>query len=150
MRRFHAILLTAALVCVFFPAVVNAHSVRDPDGWTPVKKDVYIRENSITYPSDATVSLWIKVIPETGTDLLVEARTQLMNKGRDDQALAYDYTGYLSEIDCANHKHRELIAILYDVNKNIVHSVQHGRPSWDVIASGSSFEAVHKAVCGYD
>jgi hypothetical protein len=90
------------------------------------------------------------VVPSPGTDLLTEAYTQLMAKGRADQALAYDYTGYLSEIDCANNKHRELIALLYDANKNIIHSVQHNQPSWEVIASESSFEIVQKTVCRYD
>ncbi len=142
--------MAAALACIFLSTSVNALSGADLDGWTSLKKDVFIKERSITYPSDTTVSLWIKVVPGTGTDLLTEARTQLTDKGRDDLALAYDYTGYLSEIDCLKNKHRELIAILYDANKNIIHSVQHEQASWDVIASGSSFEAVQKAVCGYD
>ena len=150
MKRHHAVALAAVLTCIFLPAVANALPGVDPDGWIPLKKDVYIREKSITYLSDATVSVWIKVVPDTGTDLLTEARTQLMNKGRDDLALAYDYTGYLSEIDCEKRRHRELIALLYDANKNIIHSVQHEQPSWEAIASGSSFEVVQRTVCRYD
>jgi len=150
MRKFHALPFVAALACISLSTSVSALSGPDPDGWTSLKKDVFIKEKTITYPSATTVSLWIKVVPGTGTDLLTEARTQLMDKGRDDLALAYDYTGYLSEIDCAKNKHRELIAILYDANKNIIHSVQHEQASWDVIASGSSFEAVQKTVCVSD
>ena len=150
MRKFHAVTIAAALACICFSTGVNAHSGVDPDGWISIKKDVFIKEKSITRPSDTTVSLWIKVVPGTGTDLLSEARTLLMERDRADLALAYDYTGYLSEIDCSNNKHRELIAILYDGNKNIIHSVQNEQASWDVIASGSSFEAVQEAVCRFD
>jgi hypothetical protein len=140
----------AALTCIFFSSRVDTLTVTDPEGWIPLKKNVYIKKKRIVYPSDTKVSLWIKVVPGAGTDLLSEARTQLMEKNRDDLALAYEYTGYLSEIDCSKNKHRELIAILYDANNNIVHSVQHEQASWDAIASGSSFEVVQDAVCGFD
>ncbi len=140
--------MAATLACIFFLTSANAHSGIDTDGWTSLKKDVFIKKKSITYSSETTVSLWIKVVPGTGSDLPTEARTKLMDKGRDD--LAYEYTGYLSEIDCSKNKHRELIAILYDANKNIIHSVQNEQASWEVIASGSSFEAVHRVVCVSD
>ena len=150
MKRLLAATLALLLICIFFSSRTDAFSTRERKDWTPLKKDIYIKEYSITRPSDTTVSLWIKVVPGTGTASLADIRSRLIDKGGDDLRFTYDHTGYLSEIDCEKKKHREWIAILYDTNNNIIHSVQHPEPSWDVIASGSSFDVVQKAVCRYN
>lgn len=150
MKRLLAATLALSLICIFSSSQTDALSAIERKDWTPLKKDIYIKEQSITRPSDTTVSLWIKVLPGTGTASLADLPSRLIEKGGDDLRFTYDHTGYLSEIDCEKKKHREWIAILYDTHNNIIHSVQHPEPSWDVIASGSSFDVVQKAVCRYN
>ena len=150
MKIFLAAVLALSLICIFFSGRTDARSSIDGNEWSPLKEDIYIKGESIIRPSDTTVSLWIKVIPGTDTASLADIRGSLLNKIRDNTGFTYDHTGYLSEIDCKEKKHREWIAILYDTNNNIIHSVQHPEPSWDVIASGSSFDVVQKAVCRYN
>ncbi len=70
-----------------------------------------------------------------------------MNKGRDDKALAYYYSGLLIEMDCSNDSHRELVTILYDINKNILDSADHSKASWKTTPSEGSMQLVHTAVC---
>ena len=41
---------------------------------------------------------------------MYEARDHLMQDGKEYQALKYDYSGLLSEIDCSGKRHRELIS----------------------------------------
>ncbi len=150
MKRLPIVTVAAVLMGFLSAACVDAIADIGKQGWSPLNKDVSIKKKSIVYPSKTTVSLWIKVVPAKDTGPLSDAGTLLMDKGRDDQALAYDHTGYLTEIDCLKNKHRELIAILYDANSNIIHSVQHEHASWEAIPSGSSYEAVQEAVCAYD
>ncbi len=69
-----------------------------------------------------------------------------MNKGRDDRALAYYYSGFLTEIDYLNNNHRELVTVLYDINKNIFDSTDHSNASWKTISPENSFHLVHAAV----
>ena len=116
MKRLLAATLALLLICIFFSSRTDAFSTRERKDWTPLKKDIYIKEYSITRPSDTTVSLWIKVVPGTGTASLADIRSRLIDKGGDDLRFTYDHTGYLSEIDCEKKKHREWIAILYDTN----------------------------------
>ncbi|MGC2064156.1 MAG: hypothetical protein WA610_14365 [Thermodesulfovibrionales bacterium] len=150
MRKLYAIPMMAVLLCIFFSARVDALTGPNSAGWVPLKEDIHIRKTSIAYPADNTVSLWIRIEPATETDLLRSAHTLLMEKGRDDLALAYYYTVYLSEIDCGKRRHRELIAILYDTNHNIIHSVQPGQAPWDAIGTGDSFDVVRNSVCAAD
>lgn len=149
MKKLRAAVLALSLICISVFSRTDALSAIDRIDWTPLKKDVYIKEESITRPSNTTVSLWMKVVPGTDSASLADIRGRLKDTSIDDPRFAYDHTGYLSEIDCKMKKHREWIAILYDTNNKIIHSVQHQEPSWDVIASGSSFDVVQKAVCGY-
>jgi hypothetical protein len=87
------------------------------------------------------------MVPEEGSELMYEARSHLMEDGKEYQALKYDYTGFMSEIDCSRKRYRELMTIMYDVNKNIVHSVETSPASWKDISPESSLEVVVAAVC---
>ncbi len=150
MKKLSAMTITATLICLFSAFCSDAIADIGKEGWSLLKEDVYIKKKSIVYPSTTTVSLWIKVVPGKDTGFLSDAPTNLMEKAKGEKALTYDHTGYLTEIDCLKNKHRELVAILYDANNKIIHSVQHDRASWEAIASGSSYEAVQEAVCAYD
>jgi hypothetical protein len=132
---------------ISFALGIDTFAGKDSEGWTSLKEDVYINGKSIAYPSNHTVSLWVKVVPDEDNDILLEVREQLMNKGRDDKALAYLYSGILAEIDCSKNSHRKLLTILYDANKNIIHSADHPQASWTTITPGSSFHLVQTAVC---
>ena len=147
MKRVWTITLAISLTFILFAAGNDAFASVDSEGWTSLRKDLYINGKSIAYPSGHTVSLWVKIVPERGSDLLFEAQKQLMDKGRNDKAISYEYTGYLSEIDCAKKKHREFTTILYDINKNIINSENHSPASWNDISPGSSFNLVETAVC---
>ncbi len=143
-----SIISAASLIFISFTFGAGTFAAEDSQGWTSLRKDVYINMKSIAFTCGSTVSLWVKIVPEEDSDaVLVEAREQLMKKGRDDKALAYLYSGFLTEIDCSKNSHRELITILYDANKNIIHSEDHPQASWVTISPGSSFHLVQKAVC---
>jgi len=147
MRKIPAILVAICLAVIFSAAATAALPDKDSEGWTLLNKDVYINRRSMAYSDEGTVSLWVKVVPDEDSDVLKQAREQLMNKGRDDKALAYLYSGILAEIDCSRNSHRQLITILYDANKNIIHSVDHHQASWTAISPESSFHLVREAVC---
>ena len=141
------VLFTFMFLLLSFISGICSFAGEDSEGWTSLKKDVYINGKSIAYQSDHTVSLWVKIIPDEDSDVLLAARELLMSKGRDDKALAYYYSGFLTEINCSENSHRELITIFYDANKNILHSADHSRAAWAAISPGSSFHLVQKAVC---
>lgn len=147
MKKVWTISLAISLTLIFSAMGNEAFASVDSEGWTSLRNDLYINGRSIAYPSGHTVSLWVKIVPEKGSDLLFEAQKQLMDKGRNDKAIAYEYTGYLSEIDCAKKKHREFTTILYDINKNIINSEDHSPAFWNDISPGSSFYLVALTVC---
>ena len=147
MKKVWTITLAIFLTFIFSAAGNDVFASVDSEGWTSLKKDLYINKKSIAYPSDHIVSLWVKIVPDIGSDLLFEAQKQLMDKGRNDQAIVYEYTGYLSEIDCVKKRHRIFTTILYDINKNIINSEDHAPASWNDISPGSSFNLVETAVC---
>jgi hypothetical protein len=145
MKKLPVVAAAIFLSVILFSARTDA--LADRDGWTSLKKDVYINKKSMAYTSADTVSLWVKIIPGQRSELLSEEQGRLTDKGKLRQALLYEYTGYLSEIDCARKRHREFVAILYDVNKNIIDSVEYSRASWKDILPESSFQLVQTAVC---
>ncbi|HXX56562.1 MAG TPA: hypothetical protein VEI96_01010 [Thermodesulfovibrionales bacterium] len=147
MRRLQAFTVAISFTGILLVVGVHVFAEEYSEGWISLKKDVFINGQSIAYPSVDRVSLWVKIVPDSESAFLLEARSQLMAKGREDQALSYDYTGFLSEIDCLRKRHRELITILYDVNKNILHSVDHPQASWEAISPESSFHLIEMAVC---
>ena len=147
MKKAWTITFAIFLIFSFFASGNDAFASVDSEGWTSLKKDLYINKKSIAYPSDHIVSLWVKIVPDRGSDLLFEEQKQLMDKGRNDQAIVYEYTGYLSEIDCVKKRHRIFTTILYDINKNIINSEDHAPASWNDISPGSSFNLVETAVC---
>jgi hypothetical protein len=147
MRKLQAVTLAISITGIFLVMGINAFAEEYSERWISLREDVFINGQSIAYPSVDRVSLWVKIVPDSENALLLEARSQLMAKGRDDQALSYDYTGFLSEIDCLKKRHRELVTILYDINKNIIHSVDHSQASWEDISPESSFHLIEMAVC---
>jgi len=147
MKKVWTINVAILLTIIFFAAGNDAFASVDSEGWTLLRKDLYINGKSVAYSSGHTVSLWVKLVPDSGSDLMFEAQKKLMDKGRNDQAIAYEYTGYLSEIDCAKKRHRVFSTILYDVHKNIIHSEDHSPAFWNDISPESSFHLVALAVC---
>ena len=146
MRKLKAGKWAILFVIIFFAVGNGFCSAVDSEGLTLLQKGLYINEKSLSRPSDSTVCLWIKIIPEEGSDLMYEARDHLIQDGKEYQALKYEYTGLFSEIDCLSKRHRELITIMYDVNKNIVHYLEDSS-SWKDMPSESSLDLVLLAVC---
>jgi hypothetical protein len=146
MRRL-SFISSLTLLCILFAFVTSAFASEDSEGWTSLRSDVYINMKSMASRYGSTVSLWVKVVPDEDSELLLETRQQFKNKGRDDKALAYHYSGVLTEIDCSTNNHRELITILYDANKNILHSANNPKASWTTISAESRFDLVQRAVC---
>ena len=147
MRKLKTGKLAMAFIFIFVAAGSGYCAGVDSEGWTSLEKGLYINEKSLSRSDDGTINLWVKIVPEEGSDLMYEARDHLMKDGKVYQALRYDYTGLLSEIDCSGKRHRELITIMYDVNKNIVHSEETPSASWKDISPESSLEVVVAAVC---
>ncbi|MCL5021826.1 MAG: hypothetical protein M1497_00370 [Nitrospirae bacterium] len=145
--KFLSIVSVITLTLLFCAAGTGAFAGKDSEGWTSLTADVSIKKKSIVREPGDTVSLWVRIVPGEHCDLMFDARSRLTAKGRNDLALAYDYTGFLSEIDCSKKKHRELVTILYDVRRNIVDSLQQFRTAWSDIVPGSSFDSVQMAVC---
>lgn len=146
MRKLKAGKWAMLLIIIFFAAGNGFCSGVDSEGWESLQEGLFINAKSISRPSDGTVCLWVKIVPEEGSDLMYEARDHLIQDGKEYQALKYEYTGLLSEIDCLSKRHRELITIMYDVNKNIVHSLEDSSP-WKDMPSESSLDLVLLAVC---
>jgi len=147
MRELKAGKLAMSLMFLLF-AVGNGFCDNvDSESWTLLQEGLFINEKSLSRSGDNTVSLWIVMVPEEGSELMYEARSHLMEDGKEYQALKYDYTGFMSEIDCSRKRYRELMTIMYDVNNNIVHSVETSPASWKDISPESSLEVVVAAVC---
>ncbi|MFI5295326.1 MAG: surface-adhesin E family protein [Thermodesulfovibrionales bacterium] len=142
-----SIISAASLMFIFFAFGGGAFAAEDSEGWTSLSKDIYINVRSMAYSRGNAISLWVKIVPDEDSNVLMAARELFMNKGRDDKALAYSYSGLLTEIDCSKNNHRELMTILYDINKNIIHSADHPKAPWETISPGSGLDIVQKAVC---
>ena len=147
MRELRAGKLALSFIFIFFAARSGFCSGVDSEGWKSLQEGLYIHEKSLSRPADGTISLWVKIVPEEGSAMMYEARNHLIQDGKVYQALKYEYTGLLSEIDCSRKRHRELITIMYDVNKNIVHSEDTLSAHWMDIPNESSLDLVLTAVC---
>jgi hypothetical protein len=147
MRKHGAGKLATSFIFILVAAGNGICAGADSEGWTSLQEGLYINEKSLSRSDEGTVSLWVKIIPEEGSVLMYEARDHLMQDGKVYQALKYDYSGLLSEIDCPRKRHRELITIMYDVNKNIVHSEETLLASWKDISSESTLDLVRTTVC---
>ncbi len=142
------LIVCICLVSTLLSGKIGALAAEDSEGWTSLNEGLYINGRSIARTTADTVSLWVKIVPGEGSELQREAIGLLMDRGKRYQALAYTYTGYLSEIDCSRNRHRELITILYDINKNIVLSLERPSALWEPISPESSFLLVRSMVCG--
>jgi len=147
MRELRAGKLAMSFIFIFFAAGNGFCSGADSEGWTSLQDGLYINSKSMSRSANGTISLWLKIVPEEGSDLMYNARSHLMEDGMEYQALKYDYTGSLSEIDCSGKRHRELMNIMYDVNKNIVHSLETSPANWKDIPPESSLDLILIAVC---
>ena len=147
MRKLKAGKLALSVIFIFFTAGSGFCADVDSEGWTLLQEGLYINEKSLYRSADDKVSLWITIVPEEGSDLMYDSRSHLMEDGKIYETLKYDYTGVLSEIDCSSKRHRELITIMYDVNKNIVDYAETSTASWKDIPSESSLNLVLTAAC---
>ena len=147
MKKLPAVAWAMLFTGIFFFAAHDLFAGNDPERWTSLKEDVFINQKSAAYTSGHTVRLWVRVAPEKGSDLYWETQKHLMEKGKKYQAGAYEYTGFLSEFDCAKKRHRELMTLHYDNNKNIIDWANHAQARWDETLPESRFDLVQKAVC---
>ena len=147
MRKLRAGKLAMSFMFIFFAAGNGFCAGVDSEGWTSLQEGLYINEKSLSRSADDKVSLWVKIVPDEDSSLMYDARSHLMQDGKVYQALKYDYTGLLSEIDCSGKRYRELITILYDMNKNIVDSVETPSAFWRDIPPESSLDLVLTAAC---
>jgi hypothetical protein len=131
-----------ALMVLFVPAQpVGA----DRDVWHPLSDSISVKLRSLAYPREAVASVWIKVIPVKGTAGLSDARRRLRAAGKD--VKAFSYSGHLKEIDCGAGRHRELQALYYNEDKNIIHSVSTTGPSWEAIPPEGELDRLREVVC---
>jgi hypothetical protein len=148
--------LSAVISAIFFFAILlvaggDAFAGKDPEGWTSLREDLLISRNSMTYVSGDTVRLWVRIVPDKESALYAEIEKQLLKeKGRKLPVYAYEYTGFLSEIDCSGKRHRDLMTIHYDSNRNIMQWTDHSSAQWDKISPESRFHLVETAVCSQD
>jgi hypothetical protein len=147
MRELKAGKLVITFMFIFFAAGNGFCDGVDSEGWTSLQEGLYINEKSLSRSAGGRVSLWVKIVPEEGSALMYDTRNHLMQDGKVYQALKYDYTGLLSEIDCSQKRYREVITIMYDVNKNIVHSAETSSALWKNISPENSLDLVLAAVC---
>ena len=150
MKKLSAVVWAMVFAGTFFVAGSDGFAGGDAERWTSLREDVLINQKNITYPSANIVRLWVRVAPGKGSDLYWETQKTLMDKGKKYQAGAYEYTGFLAEIDCSRKAHRELMTLHYDNNKNIIDWANHSAPRWNETAQESGFALVQMAVCSRD
>jgi hypothetical protein len=101
---------------------------------------------NIARPADDIVSLWLKVVPEKGSETHLQTQQMLREKGKEYRT--YDYTGLLFEIDCGCNQYRELGRVFYNKGKNIIHATHnYTRAGWKSISPESSLDLVRVVVC---
>jgi len=147
MRKLSAVTSAIFFFAILFAAGGDAFAGKDPEGWTLLSENLLISRNSVTYTPGDTVRLWVRIVPDKESALYAEIEKQLKEKGRKSPVYAYEYTGFLSEIDCSGKRHRNLMTIHYDSNRNIMHWVDHASAPWDKTSPESSFHLVETAVC---
>jgi hypothetical protein len=150
MRKVSAVAWAMVFAGILFVTGNDVFAGGDAELWTSLRTDVFINQNNITYPSANMVRVWVRVAPEKGSDLYWETQKHLMDKGKKYQAIAYEYTGFLSEFDCSRKAHRELMTLHYDNNKNIIDWTNHAAPRWNGTVQDSGFALVQMAVCAQD
>ena len=116
-----------------------------PGGWVPVKEGVSINARTIVFPSADIVSVWVRVVPEETSEMFARVYRELKRKGKDYKT--YEYTGFLTEIDCAQHRHREVSILHYNKDRNIIYSAARTNAAWVSAADENYFAPVRDAVC---
>lgn len=144
-KRITALIVLAALF--FFLGVLIGYATAgiDPGLWIPLKGPLYIDTGSIAYPSINIVSLWVKIVPEKDSEAFTRVREFLRKRGKDHRA--YEYTGFLSEIDCMSKSHRKLSIIHYNKDKNIIYSANDANALWEPIERENGFQLLHTVFC---
>jgi hypothetical protein len=150
MRKLSAVASVIFFTAILFVAGGDAFAGRDPEGWTSLREDLLISRNSITYTSGDTIRLWVRIVPDKESAFYAETEKQLREKSGKLAVYAYEYTGFLSEIDCSEKRHRNLMTIHYDSNRNIMQWIDHSSAPWDKISPESRFHLVEAAVCSQD
>lgn len=136
----YTLFLTLLSLCAY-----TERSTALSEGWTPVDKGVYINEETLTHITDAVHSLWIKIIPDKDSTLYTRSRKFLREIGKEHASL--EYMGYLTEVDCMTGRFREITAMFYRKDRNILGSVQKEAPAWQEIKGSGMMTGVYRSVC---
>lgn len=132
--------------CLFsISASVQTSSSSSNPLWTPIGKDIFLNEQTLTHISDAVHSLWVRIFPEKDSLLYNRSVQKLKDMGKDHTALAY--IGYLTEIDCRNLRYREISTMFYRKDSNIIASLQNQELPWKEIPDNNMVRAVYRTVC---
>ncbi|NJD57475.1 MAG: hypothetical protein FIA94_13890 [Nitrospirae bacterium] len=120
-------------------------SFASTEEWTTIGNGVYINEETLTHITGSIHSLWIKIVPDKDSALYARSRKLLRELGKEHASL--EYMGYLTEVDCMNGRFRELTAMFYRKDKNILGSLQKESPAWQEIKNGNMMTGVYRTVC---
>ncbi len=78
MRELKAGKLAMSFIFLFLAAGNGFCAGVDSEGWTSLQEGLYINEKSLSRSADDKVSLWVKIVPEEGSDLMYDARSHLI------------------------------------------------------------------------
>lgn len=104
-----------------------------------------VATSSIIYQPNNIVSLWVRIVPEEDSQALQRIRKMLQSRRRDSQN--YEYSSFLCEIDCVSKEYREVSAIHYNRNRNIILAVNRTNATWSPMTRENGFHMLHLTFC---
>lgn len=142
-RLCRMIVLPLALLVSLFPDHLSAQQgARDG---IALEGEIMVTTSSIVYHPNDIISMWVKIVPEENSRTLTHIQKLL--KGRRKDHRSYEYSSFLSEIDCERRMHRVVSVMHYNKNKNIIHSSNDTNASWIPIDQENGFHILYAAFC---
>ena len=156
MKRLQSFSLFTVFLAAGFVALLSAAARPEETRWKLIGKSEtetqwYIDTETISRPTETSVSVWVKSIPDKlhadepeGT----ESTEAILKRIQERYFGDYDRTEALWELDCSRAMFRLLYFCAYSRNGEPLVSILTPDAEWSFILPKSAGESVREAVCG--
>jgi len=149
--RCSTVLLAVTFVALFSPCAKSDEGRWKLIGKSETETRWYIDAETMTYPAENLVSVWVKSVPDNIRSEGAEdgERTgEILKRIQERYFGDYGYTEALWEIDCSGAMFRLLYFRAYATDNETLFSTLTPAAEWSFIIPGSVGETVSEAACG--
>lgn len=156
MNRLQTCTLLTVFLAAGFVALFSSDARPEEARWKLIGKSEtetqwYIDTETISRPTETSVSVWVKSIPDklhADEPQDTESTETILKRIQERYFGDYDRTEALWELDCSREMFRLLYFCAYSKNGEALFSILTPDADWSFILPKSAGESVREAVCG--